>query len=82
MMKTPPKMLSPKDCSYLADLLETLLTTAKKAEDYSQKIEDQQVSDFAAHYYETLKSQYSILTDELIGSGKQPSAAENIRSDV
>ena len=65
MMKTPPKMLSPKDCSYLADLLETLLTTAKKAEDYSQKIED---SDFAAHYYETLKSQYSILTDELKGS--------------
>lgn len=68
MMKTPPKMLSPKDCSYLADLLETLLTTAKKAEDYSQKIEDQQVSDFATHYYETLKSQYSILTDELKGS--------------
>ena len=42
MMKTPPKMLSPKDCSYLADLLETLLTTAKKAEAYSQKIEDTQ----------------------------------------
>lgn len=68
MMKTPPKMLSPKDCSYLVDMLETLLTTAKKAEDYSRKIEDKQVSDFAAHYYETLKSQYSILTDELKGS--------------
>ncbi len=49
-------------------MLETLLTTAKKAEDYSRKIEDKQVSDFAAHYYETLKSQYSILTDELKGS--------------
>ena len=68
MMKTPPKMLSPKDCSYLADLLETLLTTAKKAENYSRKIEDKQVSDFAAHYYKKQKSQYSILTDELKGS--------------
>lgn len=38
MMKTPPKMLSPKDCSYLADLLETLLTTAKKAEDYAKRL--------------------------------------------
>ena len=54
MMKTPPKMLSPKDCSYLADLLETLLTTAKKAEAYSQKIEDTQVSDFAPNNLEIL----------------------------
>lgn len=67
-MKTPPKMLSPKDCSYLADLLETLLTTAKKADCYAKEIQDKQIADFAGHYYETLKSQYSILTDELKGS--------------
>ncbi len=70
-MKTLPKTLSPKDCSYLADLLETLLTAAKKAEVYSQKIEDTQVSDLTVHYYETLKSQYFILTDELKGSANE-----------
>lgn len=67
-MKTPPEMLSPKDCSYISDLLETILTLAKKADCYSTEICDKQIAEFAKQYYETLKSEYSIVNSYLKGS--------------
>lgn len=64
-MKTPPEMLSPKDCSYLADLLETTITVAKKAKDYSEHIEDEKLSKAAAENAKTLTAQYSTLLNLL-----------------
>lgn len=60
-MKTPPEMLSPKDCAYLADLLETLLTIAKKACDYSKQSEDEQIIKATQKNEKLLKDQYSTL---------------------
>lgn len=60
-MKTPPQMLSCKDCTYLADLLETLLTISKKACDYSKQSEDEQIIKAAQKNEKLLKNQYSTL---------------------
>ncbi len=64
-MKTPPEMLSPKDCSYLADLLETTLTLAKKAQDFSENIEDKPLKKAVSKDAATLSKQYSTLLNLL-----------------
>ncbi len=64
-MKTPPEMLSPKDCSYLADLLETTITVAKKAKDFSSHIEDKQLKSAATKQVSALEKQASTLLNLL-----------------
>lgn len=61
-MKQPPKMLTPKDCLYLEDLMNVTLTFSKKAKHYSSLAEKKQIQDmlqaterkFSTHYEKLL----------------------------
>ncbi len=64
-MKTPPEMLTGKDCSYLSDLLETSLTLAKKANSYSNDIEDAQCKKALNKDAKTLVAHYHALLNLL-----------------
>ena len=64
-MKTPPEMLSPKDCLTISDLLESILTISKKSCTYAQSIEDEKVSKTAENLSSLLKEQYSELLELL-----------------
>ena len=65
-MKTPPEILSPKDCLYITDLLEMTLTVSKKADDCSKSIKSKSIANAAHKNHNALSAQY----DELLGSLK------------
>ena len=60
-MKTPPKMLSPKDVSYISDICNTILTLAKKAKDYAKHIEDEVICQHVQDHAHELEQQYNEL---------------------
>lgn len=64
-MKTPPEMLSPKDCSYLSDLLETVLTLEKKASCYEQDIQDEDVKKEIHTQARELKKMFNTLLEQV-----------------
>lgn len=60
-MKTPPIMLSTKDCSYLSDLLETVITISKKARNDASLIEDKQIAKEFSKIHQELSNQYKTM---------------------
>ncbi len=60
-MKTPPEMLSPKDCLYIQDLLEMTLTVSKKADECSKTIKTKSIASVAKKNHTSLASHYDAL---------------------
>ena len=57
-MKQPPKMLTPKDCLYLEDLMNVTATLSKKVNYYSTLVERKQIQTMLKSVERKLNSQF------------------------
>jgi len=60
-MKQPPKMLTPKDCLYLEDLMNVTATLSKKVNYYSTLVERKQIQTMLKSVERKLNSQFAKL---------------------
>lgn len=57
-MKQPPKMLTPKDCLYLEDLMNVTATLSKKVNYYSTLVERKQIQTMLKSVERKLNNQF------------------------
>ncbi len=66
-MKQPPKMLTPKDCLYLEDLMNVTLTLSKKSKFYATLIKEKQIQSLIKSIERKLNSEYNKLLEIIKG---------------
>lgn len=68
-MNTVPAMVSTKDLSYLEDMMNWNFTLSKKANHFSNEVQDVVLKEAFTNLADTLKSHYQILLDALYVGG-------------
>ncbi len=66
-MKQPPKMLTPKDCLYLEDLMNVTLTLSKKSKYYANLVKEKQIQALFKSLERKLNSEYTKLLNIIGG---------------